>query len=569
MLIWYLRLTVGGIALLALVAEVCGFLRFAPTIGLPWWAAVVCVIPIIAIEWGFLIFARRLWARGWLGKLLSPFPVLAWFVAIAVSSVAVQSVIYSMLASADRSAAQKSEWRTNLKATLAGLDAQITSLSKTNVPRPLKTVHEALEWVALAPSLRRATDDCQRIVQDEHRKPCKEVLSLRKELAASRDYDDLQRRAEALRAQLATIPIEAEQDQMPRSCELLYGGVVKMGGKEGIALLVMLLLIWVPALGPFCLDIVNREDGDALANAAAHGQAPTAGWPARAQGLSATQPLEGASARGQTQVYPPAPTVRAEKPSQQKLAQPPHQGLSIEQVEACPPTDSGLPELPEPVEARSARPLHRAPAQQQSACPSAPYPLPPTRRTGATVGQAGAGARIEACPPTEGGLPELSEPVDRLARPLHGAPAQQQSACPLPPTRRTGATVGQAGAGAWTALRNGTKTGRPGVSRAHDAVQAFAATLDWGAGVCATGSELYLGYMTARVVYGWPYLAPNIFGKEIKRIVEARGGRKRKSSSQFYDGVSVSPTKGRTPLVVQARPVDCPLSCAGMRTAKL
>ena len=261
MLIWYLRLTVGSIALLALVAEICGFLRLASTIGLPWWAAVVFVVPIIAIEWGFLIFARRLWARGWLGKLLSPIPVLAWLVAIAVSLVAVHSATYVMLASADRSAAQKGETRTNLKATLAELEAQIASLSKANVPRPLKTVREALEWVALAPSLRRATDDCQRIVQDEHRKPCKEVLSLRKELAASRDYEDLQRRAEALRAQLATIPIEAEQDQMPRSFELLYGGVVKMGGMEGIALLVMLLLILVPALGPFCLDIVSREHG--------------------------------------------------------------------------------------------------------------------------------------------------------------------------------------------------------------------------------------------------------------------------------------------------------------------
>ena len=512
MLIWRLKLTVGGIALLALIADIYGFLRFAPTIGLPWWAAVVCVIPIKAVEWSFLIFAHRLWASSWLGKLLTPIPVVLWFAALALSSVALHSVICFMLASADHTAAQKSETRTNFKATLADLEAQIASLSKAGVPRPLKTVQEALDWIALAPSLRRATDDCQRIVQDEHRKPCKEALSLRKEVAASRDYEDLRRRAEALRAQLATLPIEAEQDQMPRSFELLYGGVAKMGGKEGIALLVMLLLTVVPALGPFCLDIVSRGHGDALASAAAQGQVPTAGSSVLAQGLTATQPLEGASARGQIQVYPPAPATHAEKPSQQKPAQPPHQGPSNEQAEACPPTDGGLPELPEPVEARSARPLRRAPAQQQSACPSAPCPRTPTR---------------------------------------------------------TGATVGQAGDSARTALGNGTKTGHPGVSRSHDALQAFAATLDWGAGVCATGSELYQAYMTARVVCGWPHLAPNAFGKEMKSIVEARGGRKRKSSSQFYDGVSVPPAMGRTPLVAQARPVACPLSCAGMPTAKL
>jgi hypothetical protein len=479
MLIWCLKVTVGSIALLALIADICGFLRFAPTIGLPWWAAVLCVIPIKTAEWSFLIFARRLWASSWLGKLMSPILVALWLAAFALSSVAAHSVIYFMLASADHSAAQKSETRTNLKATLAALEAQIASLSRANVPRPLKTIQEALDWIALAPSLRRATDDCQRIVQDEHRKPCREVLSLRKELAASRDYDDLQRRAEVLRAQLARLPIEAEQDQMPRSFELLYGGVAKMGGKEGIALLVMLLLTLVPALGPFCLDIVSRGHGDALAFAAAYGQTSTAGSPARAQGLSATQPLEEASARGQTRVYTPAPT-RAEKPSQQEPAQPPHQGPSNEQAEACPPTPDGG--LPEPVETRSARPLPGASAQQQS-----------------------------ACPPTS---------------------------CPGPP-KRAGATVGQAGACGPTSVGNGTNTGHPGASRAHDAVQAFAATLDWGAGMCATGSELHRAYMATRDVYGWPNLAPNTFGKEIKSIVEARGGRKRKSSSQFYEGVSV------------------------------
>ena len=68
MLMWSLRLTVCSIALLALIADIYGFLRFAPTIGLPRWAAVVCVMPIKAVEWSFLIFAHRLWASNSLGK---------------------------------------------------------------------------------------------------------------------------------------------------------------------------------------------------------------------------------------------------------------------------------------------------------------------------------------------------------------------------------------------------------------------------------------------------------------------------------------------------------------------
>ena len=39
----------------------------------------------------------------------------------------------------------------------------------------------------------------------------------------------------------------------------MYGGVVNIEGKEGIAFVVMLLLTLVPALGPFFLDIVSRR----------------------------------------------------------------------------------------------------------------------------------------------------------------------------------------------------------------------------------------------------------------------------------------------------------------------
>ena len=86
MLMWSLRLTVCSIALLALIADIYGFLRFAPTIGLPRWAAVVCVMPIKAVEWSFLIFAHRLWASNWLE---SPIPIPRLFMvrAFALSSV--------------------------------------------------------------------------------------------------------------------------------------------------------------------------------------------------------------------------------------------------------------------------------------------------------------------------------------------------------------------------------------------------------------------------------------------------------------------------------------------------
>ena len=59
---------------------------------------------------------------------------------------------------------------------------------------------------------------------DDHRRACREALNLRKELAASRDYEDLQRTAEGLRAQLAALEIGPASDSMGRSFELMRSG---------------------------------------------------------------------------------------------------------------------------------------------------------------------------------------------------------------------------------------------------------------------------------------------------------------------------------------------------------
>ena len=257
------KLIVGGIVVLALIVDVYGFLRFAPTIGLPWWAAVACVIPVKAVEWRFLTFARRLSTTGWAGKLLSGVPVVVWLAAVGLSATAVHSTIHSMQDSADLGAAKKRETRSNLKATLASVDAQLATLSKPSAPRPVRSVQEAMGWVALPPLVRRVTEDCRRVEQDDHRRACKEVLNLRKELAASLDYEDLRRTAEGLRAQLATLEISPPGDSMGRSFELMYGGMIKIDGKAGVALTVMVILTLVSALGPFCLDFLSSRQGPA------------------------------------------------------------------------------------------------------------------------------------------------------------------------------------------------------------------------------------------------------------------------------------------------------------------
>jgi hypothetical protein len=58
---WHLVLVVHAIVALSPATDICGFQRFAPTLGLAAWAGFVCVIPIKLVEWQFLTFAMRLW----------------------------------------------------------------------------------------------------------------------------------------------------------------------------------------------------------------------------------------------------------------------------------------------------------------------------------------------------------------------------------------------------------------------------------------------------------------------------------------------------------------------------
>ena len=120
---WHLALIVYAIVALSAATDICGFQRFAPTLGLPAWAGLVCVIPIKLIEWQFLTFAMRLWGAGLLGWLISPAPVLPWFLAVYLSALAAHSTIYNALASADHAQAKRAETRANLAAAFEGVKA--------------------------------------------------------------------------------------------------------------------------------------------------------------------------------------------------------------------------------------------------------------------------------------------------------------------------------------------------------------------------------------------------------------------------------------------------------------
>ena len=81
--IWDLTIIVWLVVALSAATDIAGFLRLAPSVGLPAWAAVLCVIPVKLIEWKFLTFATRLWRQGWLGKIQSPVYSIVWGIAVA------------------------------------------------------------------------------------------------------------------------------------------------------------------------------------------------------------------------------------------------------------------------------------------------------------------------------------------------------------------------------------------------------------------------------------------------------------------------------------------------------
>ena len=132
---WDLWLVVYAIVALSAATDICGFQRFAPTLGLPVWAGILCVVPIKLIEWQFLTFANRLFQNGLLGKTVSPVPVVAWCLAVCLSMLAAHSTIYNLLASADRITANSAETRANLVATFEGRQSATRHAVQTN-PAP-------------------------------------------------------------------------------------------------------------------------------------------------------------------------------------------------------------------------------------------------------------------------------------------------------------------------------------------------------------------------------------------------------------------------------------------------
>jgi hypothetical protein len=251
---WDMTLVVRLLIALSAVTDAVGFLRLAPSFGLPAWVAALAVIPIKLIEWKALTLSARLWRKGWRGKLQCPVYWIIWSAAVALSGLATHATTYTLVATADYTATKNAETRGNIAAAHQRVTVQLDTLTRSS-PRPVNTVEKDLAW---ANSVLRPPLDCTR-VPDEGSRACRRVVELRKELAAAADFERLIKEEQELREKLASLKIEAANDAMPQAYEASIGLITKMDGKNGIALLVTIILGLASAFGEFGLDTLRER----------------------------------------------------------------------------------------------------------------------------------------------------------------------------------------------------------------------------------------------------------------------------------------------------------------------
>jgi hypothetical protein len=371
-----------------------------------------------------------------------------------------------------------------LSAELDALKAQIASLSDPRVPRPVKVVEETLGWLALPEDVRRITRDCTRFASDGQRDACKDKISLRRELVTAKEYERLSANLSKLRTRLEGIDIEAAEDPMPRSFEISIGRLVNMDGKDGIAVMGMLILTLVSALGPFGLDLIGRAEQNSR----------RAGPTSLAGGLSQEKGEGGQGA----QIHDEPPNSSAKSAHNRSAHESARLARQPAQPEGMPP--AWRPEL-----------APREPAHESAQ---------------ASLREGVGSARFQ---------PAHDHQQD--PRPPIGEPAHSLTNCRAGQTKRPARRDVRAAHGLSSkVVRLSVADGR---REALNAVKSFVAMLEHAPSARATGSALADAYEALPAGQGWPEVPRNVLGVLLRIAVEEVGGRKLKSGSQVYEGVRI------------------------------
>ena len=89
----------------------------------------------------------------------------------------------------------ETEPRSDTKAELAAAEKRLEVLSQPVPPRPMKPLAEALAAEKVPPGVWRDSQECQSIRDSKYfQSACTRLLNLRRELAAAKDYEQLDAR---------------------------------------------------------------------------------------------------------------------------------------------------------------------------------------------------------------------------------------------------------------------------------------------------------------------------------------------------------------------------------------
>ena len=261
---YLLLITLGAIVLafmgLSLAITATGTARFAVAMG---YRAEVgyAVGAVFDLAKGLLpiallvLFARR----SFLFFVLIGF---AWLGLVTYSALATHATVSTAIAAIERSGSWKMEVRSDTKAELAAVEKRLEVLSQPAPPRPSKTLVEALAVEKVPPGVWRDSQECQSIRDSKYfQLACAKVLELRRELAAAKDYEQLDVRARELRQALAATPLVATSDPLPEAFAATLGRLLPLDGRVGVALLLTLVIEIMSCFGLAALRALGEERG--------------------------------------------------------------------------------------------------------------------------------------------------------------------------------------------------------------------------------------------------------------------------------------------------------------------
>jgi uncharacterized RDD family membrane protein YckC len=175
---------------------------------------------------------------------------VAWICLVTFSCLATHATVTTAIASIERTGTWKMEARSNDKAALTAVERQLAALSRPTPPRPSRTVREAFAAERVPANVWQDSQECKAIQDSTYfAKACAQVVQLRRELAAAQDYERLSARATELRKNLAQAPIVATSDPLPAAFSATVGRFLPLGGTEGVALLLTMVVEIISCMG--------------------------------------------------------------------------------------------------------------------------------------------------------------------------------------------------------------------------------------------------------------------------------------------------------------------------------